>query len=262
MNGWVLAGIGINVAMVMMAVVWFIAKKLNNASLVDAAWGYGFGLVTVIYAFVGGGDPLRTTILTVMAVIWSLRLGTYLLIRIAKHHPQEDPRYVGLRESFPQRPWLMFFGFFLLQGLLIGILSAPFAIALSNPRPGLGPWEIAGIAVWVIGIVGEILADAQLKRFRGSAANKGRVCDAGLWRYSRHPNYFFEWVIWIAWFLFAMSSPGGWIALIGPLVMGHFLVNVTGIPPAEAQALKSRGDAYREYQRKTSAFIPWFPKRT
>jgi steroid 5-alpha reductase family enzyme len=262
MSGWVLVGVGVNVAMVMMAIVWAICKKLNNAGFVDVAWSYGFAVVVLIYAAIGKGDPVRTGVITVMAVLWSLRLGTYLLIRVARHHPHEDPRYAALRESFPQRPWLMFFGFFLLQGLLIGILSAPFAIAIANPAPGLGPWEIAGIAVWVIGFSGEIAADAQLKRFRQDPANRGRVCDTGLWRYSRHPNYFFEWVIWIAWFLMAMGSPGGWLALIGPLVMGHFLVNVTGIPPAEAQALKSRGDAYRAYQAATSAFIPWFPKRS
>ena len=260
MNGWVLVGVGVNVAMVLMAVVWAICKKLNNAGFIDVAWAYGFGLLVAIYAVIGKGDPLRTGVLTAMVALWSLRLGTHLLIRAAKYHPHENPRYSALRESFPQRPWLMFFGFFLLQGLIVGILSAPFAIALANPAPGLGPWEIAGLVVWVIGFVGETIADVQLKRFRTDPANRGSVCETGLWRYSRHPNYFFEWVIWIAYFLFAMGSPGGWLALIGPIIMGHFLVNVTGIPPAEAQALRSRGGAYRAYQRTTSAIVPWFWK--
>jgi steroid 5-alpha reductase family enzyme len=155
----------------------------------------------------------------------------------------------------------MFFGFFLLQGLLVGLLSTPFAIVLSNPRPGFGPWEIAGTALWLVGFFGEMTADAQLRRFRSDPANAGGVCAVGLWRYSRHPNYFFEWVIWIAYFVFALGSPGGWLAVICPLIMWHFLVNVTGIPPAEEQSLKSRGDAYRAYQQTTSPFIPWLPRR-
>lgn len=260
MSGWVLAGFGVNVSMILMAVVWAVCKRINNAGFVDVAWSYGFAVVAVMYALLGGGDPLRSGILTAMVVIWSVRLGTHLLMRVAAHHPEEDPRYRALREAFPKRVWLMFFGFFLLQGLLIGILSTPFAIVLANPAPGFGPWEIAGATVWVIGLAGEITADAQLRRFRADPANRGRVCQAGLWRVSRHPNYFFEWVIWIAFFLFALGSPGGWLAVIAPLIIGHFLVNVTGIPPAEAQALQSRGDAYRTYQKTTSAFIPWFPK--
>jgi steroid 5-alpha reductase family enzyme len=260
MNGWVLVGLGVNLAMLLMAVTWAIGKRIRNAGVVDVAWAYGFAMLTIFYATVGGGASLRSAVFAGMTLLWSLRLGTHVLLRVIARHPQETPRYAALRESFPQRPWLMFFGFFLLQGLLIGILSAPFAIVLSNATPGFGPWEMTGIVVWVIGFAGEIFADAQLARFRKDPANRERVCDTGLWRYSRHPNYFFEWLVWIAFFLFALGSPGGWLALIGPLVMGHFLVNVTGIPPTEAHALATRGEAYREYQRTTSAFLPWWPK--
>jgi steroid 5-alpha reductase family enzyme len=262
MNAWVLVGIGVNVSMALMAVVWFICKKLNNAGFVDVAWSYGFALVAVLYAVAGEGNPLRTGLITGMAVSWSLRLGTHLLIRVAGHHPVEDARYAALREAFPKRVWLMFFGFFLLQGLLIGILSAPFAVASANPAPGLGVFEIFGVLLWLAALGGEALADGQLKRFRADPENKGRVCNTGLWKYSRHPNYFFEWVIWIAFFVFACGSPGGWMTVFCPLVMLHFLLNVTGVPPAEEQSLKSRGDAYREYQRTTSVFLPLPPKKS
>ncbi len=260
MNAWVLVGVGVNVSMVLMAVVWVISKKLNNAGFVDVAWSYGFAVVVAIYASMGPGDPLRKGLITGMVVIWSLRLGTHLLIRVAGHHPVEDARYAALRGAFPKRVWLMFFGFFLLQGLLIGILSAPFAVACANPVPGLSVWEILGAALWLAALCGEALADGQLKRFRGNPANTGRVCNTGLWRYSRHPNYFFEWVIWVAFFVFACGSPWGWLTFFCPLIMLHFLLNVTGVPPAEEQSLKSRGDAYREYQRTTSVFIPLPPK--
>ncbi len=260
MNAWLLVGIGINLSMVLMAVVWVVCRKLNNAGFVDVAWSYGFSVVAVVYALAGQGDPLRKGIIAVMVLVWSLRLGTHLLFRVSRHHPKEDARYQALREAFPKRTWLMFFGFFLLQGLLIGVLSTPFAIACANAAPDLSVWEIAGVLLWLTGLGGESLADAQLQRFRGNPQNGGKVCTDGLWRYSRHPNYFFEWIIWIAFFVFALGSPGGWIAVICPLIMLHFLCNVTGIPPAEEQSLKSRGDAYRDYQRTTSAFFPRPPK--
>ncbi len=122
------------------------------------------------------------------------------------------------------------------------------------------PLEFAGAALWLIAISGEALADAQLAAFKRRASNKGRVCDAGLWRYSRHPNYFFEWLIWVAYFVFALGSPWGWVAIVGPASILYLLLRVTGIPMTEEQSIRSRGDAYRRYQQTTSAFIPWFPK--
>ena len=260
MNAWVLTGIGLNAAVLLMALTWVICRQINNAGYVDVAWSYGFAIVVWLFAALGAGDPLRKTLIVTMVTIWSLRLGTHLLIRVTRHHPQEDERYASLREQFPKRPWLMFFGFFQLQAVLIGLLCAPFAAACANGTPGLHAWEMAGAALWLVAICGEALADHQLNRFRSNPANKGRVCNTGLWRYSRHPNYFFEWVIWVAFFLFALGTPGGWITVYCPLLMLFFLTKVTGIPPAEAQSLKSRGDAYREYQRTTSVFFPLPPK--
>jgi len=260
MNAWVLAGLGLNAAVVLMALTWVICRGLNNAGFVDVAWSYSFAVVVGLFAALGAGAPLRKSLIVAMVVLWSLRLGTHLLIRVSRHHPREDERYASLREQFPQRPWLMFFGFFQFQALLVGLLAVPFAVACANPAPGLHGWEIAGVVLWILALGGEALADRQLNRFRNDPVNKGQVCQGGLWRYSRHPNYFCEWLIWIAYFLFALGSPGGWIALIAPLLMYFFLTQVTGIPPAEAQSLKSRGDAYRAYQRTTSRFIPWWPK--
>lgn len=260
MNAWILGGLGTDVAVVMMFFVWMICKRLNNAGFVDAAWAYGFALVVWIFYALGPGLPMRKLLIAGMVTVWSIRLGTHLLIRVKKHHPVEDSRYAALRIKFPNRPWYMFFAFFQMQAVLIGILSAPFAVICMNKAPVLGAWEIVGVILWVVAFCGEALADHQLTSFASNPANKGKVCQVGLWWYSRHPNYFFEWLIWVAWFVFALGSPWGWVTIFSPLLMLHFLTKVTGIPPAEAHSLETRGEAYREYQRTTSAFIPWFRK--
>ena len=150
----------------------------------------------------------------------------------------------------------MFFGFSQYQAALIGLLSAPFAIGCSNATPGTSGWEVAGLILWFVAIVGQTVANFQSSRFRTNQKNSGKVCDAGLWRYSRHPDCFFEWLIWVAYFIFSLGSPWGWVTVYCPLLMLHFLTQVTGIPPAEARSLKSLGDEYRHYQRTTSAFFP------
>lgn len=155
----------------------------------------------------------------------------------------------------------MFFGFFQLQAVLIGLLSIPIALACANPTPGIGVFEILGVILWLTAIGGESIADLQLALFKSNPAAKGRVCDIGLWKYSRHPNYFFEWIVWVAYFVFSLGSPWSWVGIISPLLILYFLTCMTGIPPSEARALASRGDAYRDYQRRTSPFIPWIPKK-
>ena len=147
--------------------------------------------------------------------------------------------------------------FFMLQAALNVFLSLPLLVACLNPAPGIGMLEWLGVAIWALGLAGETLADRQLARFRADPANRGRVCTVGLWRYSRRPNYFFEWTIWVAYAAFALGSPPwGWAGLAMPALMLHFLLNVTGVRATEAQALRSKGAAYREYQRRTSAFVP------
>ncbi len=133
-------------------------------------------------------------------------------------------------------------------------------VLVRNDHPSLGPGEIAGIALWLAAIAGETLADRQLAQFRAKPANRGKTCRAGLWRYSRHPNYFFEWLHWWSYVLMGINVSNGWVTLIGPVVMLFFLFYITGIPHTEKQAVASRGDDYREYQRTTSMFFPWPPK--
>jgi steroid 5-alpha reductase family enzyme len=227
---------------------------------VDIFWSYGFIPVAVACAVLGGGDLTRSWLLVVMVTVWAARLGTYLLIRVAKHHPEEDGRYAALRTQFPKHTWAMFFGFFEAQAVLIALLSVPFVLVFINGEPGLGGFEYAGVLLWFVAMLGESVADGQLNRFRADPANQGKTCRVGLWRYSRHPNYFCEWSVWVAYFVYALGSPGGWMAVYAPALMYLFLTKVTGIKATEEHAVRSRGEDYREYQRTTNAFFPWRPR--
>jgi steroid 5-alpha reductase family enzyme len=257
---WQNIALGAGAAFVIFSITWLLSRRLNNYSLVDVSWSYALIPLLAIYAAGTAGDPTRKLIISGMGASWALRLGTSLALRVGSHHPKEDVRYAVMREKWRARPGLMFFLFFQAQAILITLLSLPHLLAMKNPTPGLALVEWAGILVWSIGMIGETAADWQLKRFKGDPANKGRVCNSGLWRCSRHPNYFFESVIWWGFWLFACGSPWGWATIHAPLSILWFLLRVTGIPLTEKCALESKGGAYREYQRTTSAFTPWFPK--
>jgi steroid 5-alpha reductase family enzyme len=243
------------------ALLYLVARRIDNYGIVDIAWSYAFAALATFYALAGPGWPLRRALIASLAVVWSLRLGTHLAIRVIGHHPTEDGRYIQLRKDWAGNFAPKMFGFFQLQAGTVVLLGAAFILAALNPTPALHPLEYVGAALWLLAISGEALADAQLAAFKKNPAHKGQVCAVGLWRYSRHPNYFFEWLIWVSFFIFSLASPYGWIAFIGPASILYLLLRVTGIPLTEEQSLRSRGDAYRRYQQTTSAFIPWFPKK-
>jgi steroid 5-alpha reductase family enzyme len=242
------------------ALLWLLCRRLDNYGFVDVAWSYAFAAVAVFYAWFGPGWYLRRFTLAAMAVLWSLRLGTHLLKRVAAHHPVEDGRYVQLRMDWAGNFGPKMAGFFQLQAASVVLLGLAFLLPVFNPSPRFHLLEITGVCLWFAALYGETVADAQLAAFKRDPANRGRVCDTGLWRLSRHPNYFFEWLIWVAFFVFALASPWGWLAAIGPASILYLLLRVTGIPLTEEQAVRSKGEAYRRYQQTTSAFIPWFPK--
>ncbi len=239
---------------------YLLARRLNNYGIVDIVWSYAFAGLALFYAFFGPGWLVRKALIATMATLWSLRLGTHLYRRVMSHHPVEDGRYVQLRQDWAGNFATKMFGFFQLQAASVVLLGVAFFVVCLNPAPQIHPLEIGGVVLWLLALTGESLADAQLAAFKRDPTSKGRVCDVGLWHYSRHPNYFFEWLIWVAYFLFALGSPYGWVAVIGPASMLYLLLRVTGIPLTEQQSLRSKGDAYRRYQQTTSAFIPWFPK--
>jgi steroid 5-alpha reductase family enzyme len=195
-----------------------------------------------------------------VASAWSLRLASYILTNRVLGGP-EDGRYQTLRSKWGERAQSRFFLFFQAQGLVDMVFSIPFLVAMSNPRTGLGIWGVAGVLIWLVAVMGEALADRQLAVFRADPINLGKVCRVGLWRASRHPNYFFEWLHWWSYVLLAIGSPWWALTLVGPALILFFLFKVTGIPATEAQALASRGEDYRDYQRTTSVFVPWPPRR-
>jgi len=244
---------------VLMLLLWLIHLPMKNAAIVDAGWAGGLVVLAVFYAAAGGGYAVHGWLMAAMVSVWGLRLALYLLLTRVIGHPEEG-RYQELRRKWKTGIPLKFLAFFECQALLCVVLSAPFLLSAINPAQRLSPLEYAGSGLWVIAIIGESAADSQLSRFKSDPANRGKLCTVGLWNYSRHPNYFFESLIWMAYALFALASPWGWIGLLSPLLILYFLLKVTGIPATEAHALRSKGDAYRRYQQTTSMFIPWFPK--
>ena len=253
-----LLAIGTAVAFVIFALVWVICVRVNNYGFLDAIWSLSVAILAPIYAIPGDGDTQRRWIFAAVGAAWSLRLGLYILIRVWGHHPDEDKRYRTLRERWPGTG--RFLLFFELQALVAVVFSLPFLFAAVNPISQLGTVEIAGLLIAALATLGEATSDWQAQRFKRNPANRSKVLDVGLWRYSRHPNYFFESLVWWGFFIAALGSPYGWTTVACPLLMLYFLLQVTGIPLTEKHSLESRGDAYSEYQRKTSRFIPWFPK--
>lgn len=255
-----LLGLGTLLAVILFTLTWVLSLRLNNFSFVDITWSYCLGCIAPLYALTGSGWGQRKALAAVLALAWSLRLGTHLLLRIKSHHPHEDVRYAELRKKWQSNLPRSFFGFFQAQAVLIVLLSVPVLLACLNSTPVWSWMEVAGAAVCLIGVSGEALADAQVSAFKRDPANKGKVCQAGLWNYSRHPNYFSEFVVWLGFWVFACGSPWGWVTLYAPALILYFLLRVTGIPLTEECSVKSKGDLYREYQRTTSAFVPWFKK--
>lgn len=255
-----LAGQAALLVTALMAVLWGIHLAIRNAAIVDFGWALGLVLIAVLYGVQGSGYAPRKWLITGMAGLWGLRLAFYLLRDRVIGHPEEG-RYQQLRRDWKTNLPLKFFLFFQFQALLCVVLSLPFLLSAMNWQPSLSPFELAAAALWLIAFGGEVAADRQLAAFKREPANRGKVCRAGLWNYSRHPNYFFEWLIWCAFAWFATASPWGWLSWAGPALMLFFLFRVTGIPATEKQALRSRGDDYRRYQQTTSPFVPWFPRK-
>ena len=244
---------------VVMAGLWVLQLRVRNASIADVGWCTGLIAVVLWYATQAIGETERKMLVAVLAVLYAGRLGFYILLNrvIGK---TEDARYRRLREQWGSSEPVRMFGYFQLQALAVTAFSLPFLVLIQNPRPPFALIEFVGLLIWIVSVSGEAMADRQLAQFRSMSWNRDRVCRNGLWRYSRHPNYFFEWLHWWAYVVMGVSTPGWFLTWIGPIGMGWALLKVTGIPWTERQALASRGEDYRTYQRTRSSFIPWFPK--
>lgn len=256
MNPWLIWPLIGLLAVLMMLGGWLWQRRHDNAGIVDVLWATGLAGAALLLAGLGNGAAWPRLLLAVCGGGWGIRLAWHLLQRV-RGEP-EDGRYRQLRRHWHGNQW-KFLGFFQFQALLILLFALPFVVVAGNTATR-SVWLAVGVLIWLSSLVGETLADRQLAAFRADPANRGRTCRNGLWRYSRHPNYFFEWLHWFTYLALAVGSPLFLLALAGPIVMYVFLRWVSGIPFTEAQALRSRGDDYRAYQRSTPMLIPWFPK--
>jgi steroid 5-alpha reductase family enzyme len=243
-----------------MIVVWLLSLARRDASIVDVFWGLGFALVALVSHAYGDGAPARQNLINVLTIVWGLRLAIYLLWR--NWGQGEDYRYRAMRARHGERfPFVSLYLVFGLQGVLMWIVSLPIQVAQGSPTPHHLTWlDAAGAGVWAFGLAFESIGDWQLARFRAEAANRGKVMDRGLWRYTRHPNYFGDAVVWWGFFLIALSTPNGWWSAVGPLLMTFLLLRVSGVALLE-RGLKRRKPDYQAYVERTSAFIPWPPRR-
>lgn len=246
---------------VMTALHW-LASAIKNAGIVDIFWAASFGLIAAVCCAILPGSPERDVLLLAAVIPWSTRLAVHLALRVKREHPHEDARYASMREQWGRRSGVMMYLVFLFQGLLITLMATPFVLVAADSSSALHLNEWLCLAVCLVGTAGEAIADHQLAEFKADKANKGKVCAVGLWNYSRHPNYFFEFVVWVGIAMIAASAPLGLYTLYCPVVMFLVLTQMTGVKISEQQSLKSKGEQYRRYQQTTSAFVPWFKKMT
>lgn len=248
------------VIMIMMTILWIVSIYLKNASIVDLFWGFGFVITTFFYFFNTDGNSLRKLILLLLVFIWGLRLSIYLTWR---NYPKgEDFRYQAFRKKYGEKRywWVSFFQTFLLQGVLMWLISAPLLGAQfygAEKVPGI--LDFAGIFLWIIGFMFETGGDIQLAKFRSDPANKGRVLDKGFWKYTRHPNYFGDSAVWWGYGLICISA-GSFLPVMGSILMTALIIKVSGVALLEKSLIEKKPQ-YKEYIEKTSAFFPWFVKK-
>ena len=242
-----------------MLFMFFAALLKKDNSIVDIAWGGGFILLALLTFILNGGRTLRSLIVTCLVVIWGSRLALYIFLR---HRGKgEDFRYAKWRKDWGR--WFIlrsFFQIFMLQGLLLLIISYSVILVNHSPKVGLTILDYVGVLVWLIGFFFEAVGDYQLSRFKKNPENKGRIMKYGLWRYTRHPNYFGEAVMWWGIFLIALSVRYGWTAVISPLVITFLLLRVSGVIMLEKKYKEN--EEYAAYAQRTSAFLPWFHKKS
>ncbi len=242
---------------VAMAVAWLWQKRFGNAGSVDSVWSFAMGAGGVAAALLPSPSTAssRQIVVAILVALWSTRLGWHIAARSAKD--PEDARYAALRKEWGPSFQFRLFWFLQIQAAAAALLVLSMGLAAHNQAPFPRVTDILAVVILLVSIGGEALSDAWLRRFKSNPAHRGRVCDTGPWAWSRHPNYFFEWLGWLAYPLLAIGpSEWGWLALTGPAFMYYLLVHVSGIPLLERQMLASRGEAYRAYQTRVSAFFP------
>ncbi len=249
------------VILAMMTLMWLLSLALKDSSIVDPFWGPGFVVTNWVYfALTPQGDPARKWLISILVTVWGLRLGGYLFWR--NRGKGEDFRYRKWREQHGARWWwYSFLQVFLFQGVLMWVISAPLLAAQFSAQPaGLTLLDLLAVPVWAVGFFFEAVGDWQLARFKADPANKGKVFDRGVWRYTRHPNYFGDAVQWWGFYLVAAAAEGGFVTIFSPVLMTFLLLRVSGVAMLE-DSLKETKPQYKEYVEKTSAFIPMPPRK-
>ncbi len=259
MQPLVVAVIALIALVIVFTSVWAWQIKSKNAGMIDPIWAMSLGAVAVLYAWLATGDKTTRVAVGIGGVIWGMRLGLHLWKRNAGH--DEDPRYHKFREQWGADVNKKMFGFFQLQVVISMLLSIAFIVPVYRVSAPSAWTLIVSAIIWLISILGEALADRQLHAFKADPANKGKVCQAGFWRYSRHPNYFFECVHWVAYIPLGLSA-GAWVIVmvLPPVLMAWLLMKVSGVPMVEAESARKR-PGYADYMRTTSALIPWPPRQ-
>ena len=251
---------------VVMGAAWLVQKRTGQGGWADAFWTIGLGVAgagVALFPLDGARPAPRQWLAAVLIGLWALRLGLHIAVRAAREN--EDPRYARLRLEWGSRFQAKMFGFLMLQAGAAAFLALSILLAARNPAPGLTLQDVLAVLIFLTALLGEGLADRQLAAFKADPDNRNRVCDAGLWAWSRHPNYFFEWIGWCAWPVFAINLggawPWGWLALTGPAYIYWLLTQVSGVPLLEAHMRRTRPEAFAAYAARTSAFFPRPPTR-
>jgi steroid 5-alpha reductase family enzyme len=237
--------------------LYLVQLRRRNATLVDAGWAGSLVLAAALCGILGPGDLSHRVLIAAIAGLENLRIA---LLVVRRAGPDEDPRYRELRARWRARgrEQRTFAIFYQAQALVAAALALPFVLTVFNRHDGLVAVEWIGAALWLVAATLELVADEQLRRFK--ARHRGGTLRSGLWRYSRHPNYFFQTLTWLAYGLVAVAAPWGALGFLSYVLILALVLFVTGVEPAEEQALRTRGDDYRRYQRETSMFVPWFPR--
>ena len=245
------------ILVVLMLLLWMLQWKWVNAAWADVVWAFCTAGGGIALALQCDSPPGRRVLVAVLAGCWGLRLGLYMTTRLRRHG--SDSRYESMEQRYADRLQLFYFGFFVLQGLGAAAFTLPVMAAAAGPWPSA--WAICGAVVVALGMVLVTVSDRQLATFKRTNTDPTALCRRGLWSWSRHPNYFFEWMTWCGWAVMAAAGTGWWLALGGAGLMLLFLLKVSGIPHVERESIRRRGEAYLAYQRTTSMFIPLPPRR-
>ena len=251
---------GFLVIMIQMTLLWLISVRLKNVSIVDPFWGFGFVLVAAFYFMQNQGHEFRSKLVFGLVIIWGLRLFIHLLTR--NWNKGEDYRYVQFRKDYGEKRywWFSFFQVFLLQGILLWIISAPLLAAMYFGKDTqLNSFDVVAIVCWLIGFIFEAGGDYQLARFKKDPENKGKLLTTGFWKYTRHPNYFGDAAVWWGFGCFSIAA-GSYVPFLSSVLMTWLLLKVSGVALLE-RSLKDKKPGYEQYINRTNAFIPWFPKK-